>query len=217
MLWFVPLAALSCDVDDSRGKLQSCIAENGSLQGQNGDLQHQTSQLQAELADLRRRKDVVYTVKMVVDFSDLQGPAAQAGAPAMTFLTEARLVSSAGTTYRLLGHSSPSSPTQGAPELLFEPIDASQWTALQISALSQLQTLTLDFPATFNAAGVAWGEEPRLDVHFQVNGIEVVDFKAAIDLAAAKAGQPFTWNVQKAFDQVSAEYTRQLDQRARAS
>jgi hypothetical protein len=201
-----------CGTDEGQARLQTCTAENGRLQAENGGLQKQLSELQAELKNLRQRKDVIYTVKMVVDLSGLQGPEA-AGGPATSFLTEAKLASRDGTTYRLLGRNSPAS-TQGVPELIFEPIDTSQWKAHGIAALSQLQTLTLDFPASFNAAGITWGDAPHLHARFEVNSIQVAGLDASIDAAAAKAGQPLTWNVEKAFEHVSEEYTKQLNKNA---
>src|SRR4051794_17862910 len=107
VLWVSLLTATGCGTDDGQAKLQSCVAENGRLQAENSGLQGQLGELKAELENLRRRKDVVYTVKMVVDFSGLQGPATPTGGPRMSFLTEARLASRDGTIYRLLGRSSP--------------------------------------------------------------------------------------------------------------
>lgn len=208
------LAAAGCDAGDSQAKLQSSMAENEKLQREARELRNQIGALRSEVEELRRRKDVIYTVRMVVDFSGVQGPAAQAGAPAISFLTAGRLAAGDGTTYRFLGRNAPGSPAQAVPELIYQPIDASQWTALRIGALSRLETLTLDFPASFAAAGVAWGESPHLHARFEVNGIEVADLDAAIDPAAAKTGEPLTWNVQKAFESVAAEYTRQLNRRA---
>jgi hypothetical protein len=201
------LGAAGCAVDDSQAKLQSCAAEKENLQ-------QQISALQGELETLRQRKDVIYTMRMVVDFSGVQGPAVQAGAPATTFLTEGRLISRDGTVFRFLGRSSPASSTQDVPELIFQPIDPSQWTARRIGTLNQLETLTLDFPASFNAAGITWGEAPRFRAQFEVNGIPVANLADGIDPAAAKAGQPLTWSVRQAFEKVSEEYTRQLNRRA---
>jgi hypothetical protein len=207
MLLIGQLAAAGCEVDDSRAKLQSCAVEKENLQQQIGALQ-------SELETLRQRKDVIYTVRLIVSFSGVQGPAVQAGSPAMSFLTEGRLTSRDGTTYRFLGRSSPASSAQAIPELIFQPIDPSQWTARRIGTLSQLETLTLDFPASFNAAGIVWGEAPRFRAQFEVNGVEVASLAAGIDPMAAQAGQPLTWSVRQAFEKVSEEYTRQLNRRA---
>ena len=213
-LWAGILTATGCGNDETQAKLQSCAAENARLQTENGGLRSQLGELHTEVENLRRRKDVIYTVKMVVDFSGFQGPMSPNGGPTTSFLTEAKLASRDGKTYRMLGRNSPTSPTQGVPELIFEPIDTSQWTALRIAELSRLQTLTLDFPASFNAAGIAWGDAPHLHAIFEVNSIQVADLDTSIDAAAAKAGLPLTWNVDKTFEHVSEEYTKQLNQHA---
>ena len=87
MLLWASLMATGCGTDDGQAKLQSCVAEQGKLQAENGTLQSQLAGLKNELENLGRRKDVIYSMKMVVDFTGLQGPAAPAGGPATTSQT----------------------------------------------------------------------------------------------------------------------------------
>jgi hypothetical protein len=218
LCWLV-LAAAGCGMPDEQQRKSTLEADLQACAEAKSAAQAKVATLQQELDELRKRGNVIYTVKMIVTLSGLTSPAAShedgPGKRAVNFLSLAELTAQDGTTFKFIGRNQPGESPSDSLLLVYEPVNPSQLIARQIDTLGNIESVRLDFPASFKAAGIEWRPDARFQLQLDLNGLPVVVLEDSTAMAAARSGTPLIWKVAQQFRSIPQEYTRQLQLRAR--